>query len=131
MQLPAAALEPNASADGKERMHQCERLGELLLKKPAATPHLVLCNRYDFQSLSSKWPAAKARGGSMSFATCDRDATQVPGHFQLNPPGRGSLGEFPRRSLGQYRSGYRRFARSLKFAQTPRGDGKAIPVTQH
>jgi len=38
MQLPAAALEPNASADGKERMHQCERLRELLLKKPAATP---------------------------------------------------------------------------------------------
>ena len=34
MQLPAAGLEPNASADGKERMHQCERLGELLLKNP-------------------------------------------------------------------------------------------------
>jgi len=34
MQLPAAALEPNASADGKERMHQCERLRELLLKNP-------------------------------------------------------------------------------------------------
>jgi hypothetical protein len=25
MQLPAAGLEPNASADGKERMHQCEQ----------------------------------------------------------------------------------------------------------
>ena len=53
------------------------------------------------------------------------------GHFQPNPPDRGSLGEFPRRSLGQYRSGYRRFSRSLKFAQTPHGDCKAIPVTQH
>ncbi len=67
----------------------------------------------------------------MSFATCDREATPAPGHFQPNPPGRGSLGEFPRRSLGQYRSEYRRFARSLKFAQTPRGDCKAVPVTQH
>jgi hypothetical protein len=67
----------------------------------------------------------------MSFATCDRDATQAPGYFQLNPPGRSSLGEFPRRSLGQYRNGYRRFARFLKFAQTPRGDWQAIPVTQH
>jgi hypothetical protein len=83
------------------------------------------------QSLSSKWPAAKARRGSMFFATCDREATLALGHFQLNPPGRGSLGEFPRRSLGQYRSGYRHFARSLKFAQTPRGDCKAIPLTQH
>src|SRR5438445_3245200 len=58
-----------------------------------------------FQSLSSKWPIAKARRESMSFATCDREATQAPGHFQLNPPGRSSLGEFPRRSLDQYRSG--------------------------
>ena len=55
------------------------------------------------QSLSSKWPAAKARRGSMSFATRDRDATQAPGHFQLNPPGRSSLVEFRRRSLGQPR----------------------------
>ncbi|PYI49675.1 MAG: hypothetical protein DMF10_00850 [Verrucomicrobia bacterium] len=83
------------------------------------------------QSLSSKWPAAKARRGSMSFATCDRDATQAPGRFQLNPAGRSSLSEFRRRSLGQYRNGYRRFARFLKFAQTPCGDWQAIPVTQH
>src|SRR6478736_4566543 len=41
MQLPSPGLEPNASADGKERMHQCERLGELSLKKPAAIPHLT------------------------------------------------------------------------------------------
>jgi hypothetical protein len=54
MQLPAAALEPNASADGKERMHQCERLRELLLKKPAAIPHLVLCNRYDLPIVEFK-----------------------------------------------------------------------------
>ena len=67
----------------------------------------------------------------MSFATCDREATQAPGYFQLNPPGRSSLGEFPRRSLDQYPSGYRRFARSLKFAQTPRGHCQDIPVTQH
>jgi hypothetical protein len=51
--------------------------------------------------------------------------------FNPTLPGRGSLGEFPRRSLGQYRSGYRRFARSSKFAQTPRGDCKVIPVAQH
>src|SRR4029077_10767217 len=43
------------------------------------------------QSLSSKWPAAKARRGSMSFTTCDRVATQAPGHFQLNPAGRNSF----------------------------------------
>ena len=36
------------------------------------------------QSLSSKWPAAKARRGSVSGVTCDRVATQAPGHFQLN-----------------------------------------------
>src|ERR1700745_2405815 len=41
MQLPAAGLEPNASADGKERMHQCERLRELLSKNRAAIPHLT------------------------------------------------------------------------------------------
>jgi hypothetical protein len=80
------------------------------------------------QSLNSKWPAAKARRGSMSFPTCDRDATQAPGHFQLNPPGGSSLCQFPRRSFGQYHNGYRRFARFLKFAQTPRGDWQAIPV---
>src|SRR5437588_33654 len=56
------------------------------------------------QSLSSKWPAAKARRGSMSFATCDRDATQAPGRFQLNPADRSSLSEFRRRSLGQPRT---------------------------
>jgi hypothetical protein len=67
----------------------------------------------------------------MSFATCNRDATQAPGHFQLNLPGRSSLGEFPRRSLGQYRNEYRRFACSLKFAKTPYGDWQASSVTQH
>jgi hypothetical protein len=67
----------------------------------------------------------------MSFTTCDRGATQAPGHFQLNPAGRNSFGEFPRRLLGQYRKGYRRFARFLKFAKTLRGDWQAIPVTQH
>jgi hypothetical protein len=60
----------------------------------------------------------------MSFATCDRDATQVPGHFQLNPPGRSSLGECQRHSLGQYRTGYRRFARFLTFAKLLAAIGK-------
>ena len=68
----------------------------------------------------------------MSFATCDRDVTQAPGHFQLNPAGRSSLGEFSEKiSLGQYRNGYRRFARFLKSVQTPCGDWQAIPVTEH
>ena len=183
-----------------------------------------------YQSLSSKWPVAKARRASMFFGpsrtgiSCERDATQAPGHFQLNarrllkywsaprccgfwrwprrersadirsdlgqgsnagerqnprnrsgatqkgswrrrvlvtarltgcaslaschlpfylyarrtpvfqqsPKGRGSLGEFAEKnSLGQYRKGYRHFARFLKFAQAPRGDWQAIPVTQH
>ena len=65
----------------------------------------------------------------MSFATCDRDATRTPGHFQLNLPGRSSLGEFPRHSLVSPESFRRRFARFL--AQTPCGDWQAIPVTQH
>jgi hypothetical protein len=78
-----------------------------------------------------KMAGAKARRESMSFATCDREATQAQAHFQLNPPGRTSLGEFPRRSLDQYHNGYRRFARSLKFTQTPHGHWQAIPVTQH
>jgi hypothetical protein len=68
---------------------------------------------------------------SRTGIACDRDATLAPSHFQLNPPGRSSLGEFPRKSLGQYRNGYRRFARFLKFVQTPGGDWQAIPVTQH
>jgi hypothetical protein len=67
----------------------------------------------------------------MSSETCDRRATQAPGNFQLNPPGRGSLIKLLRRSLGQYRDGYRPFARFLKFVQTPRGDWQAIPATQH
>jgi hypothetical protein len=79
---------------------------------------------------------------------------QAAGHFQLNPParnatlasnavatagwhsvaggpGRSSLREFLRRSLGQYRNGYPHFARFLKFAQTPCDDWQAIPVIQH
>ena len=67
----------------------------------------------------------------MSFWTCDRGATQASDHFQLNPSGRSSFREFPRHSLGQYRNGYRRFACSLKFAQSLCGDWQAIPVTQH
>jgi hypothetical protein len=72
-------------------------------------------------------------GPSRTGITCDREATQALGHFQLNPPGRSSLGEFPRRSLGQPRmlSGQAIFARFLKFGQTPGGDWRAIPVTQH
>jgi len=69
----------------------------------------VLCNGMSRQSLRSKWPAAKARQGSMSAVTCDREATQAPGHFELNPPGHSSLDEF----------------------QSPRGDWQLIPVTQH
>ena len=75
-------------------------------------------------------------GPSRTGITCDRDATQAPGHpaaAGLNPPGRSSLGEFPRKnSLGQPRmlSG-QRIARFLKFAQTPGGDWQAIPVRQH
>jgi hypothetical protein len=67
----------------------------------------------------------------MSVATCDGEATQAPDYFQVNPEGRSSLGEFPRRSLGQYHIGYRRFACFLKFAQAPCGDSQARPVTQH
>ena len=84
-----------------------------------------------YQSLSSKWSAAKAGRASMSFRTCERDATQAPDHFQLNPPGRGSLADFPRRSLDQYRNEYRRFARFLKFAEAPGGDWQVIAATQH
>jgi hypothetical protein len=51
----------------------------------------------------------------MSFATCDRRRNAGAGNFQLNPPGHSSLGEFPRHSLGQYRHGYRRFARFLNL----------------
>ena len=68
----------------------------------------------------------------MSFTTCERDVTQAPGHFQLNPPGRSSLGEFAEKnSLGQYRKGYRRSSRFLKFAQASCGNWQAIPVAQH
>ena len=65
----------------------------------------------------------------MSFATCDRDATQAPGNFQ--PSGPRFFRRISASLLGQYRKGYRHFARFLKFAQAPRGDWQAIPVTQH
>jgi hypothetical protein len=52
-------------------------------------------------------------------------------HFQLNPSGLSSWGEFPRRLLDWYCSGYERFARSSKFAPMPAGDGQTISVTQH
>ena len=68
---------------------------------------------------------------SRTGIACDRDATLAPSHFQLNPPGRSSLGEFPRCSLDQYHNGYKRFARFLKFAQISHGDWQAIRVTQH
>src|SRR5205814_10604651 len=96
-----------------------------------------------YQSLSpadAGWSVAKAPRGSMSFGpsrtgiTCDRDATQAPSQAAsagLNPPGRNSLREFPRKSLSA------RIAKDtaaslafLKFAQAPRGDWQAIPVTQ-
>ncbi len=69
----------------------------------------------------------------MSFTTRDPAATQAPGHFQLNPAGRNSFGEFPRRLLTDSPERFRgrRFARFLKFAKTLRGDWQAIPVTQH
>ena len=74
-------------------------------------------------------------GPSRTGITCDRGATQAPVHpaaAGLNAEGRGSLGEFAEKiSLGQYRKGYRHFAHSLKFAQTPSDDWQAIPVTQH
>jgi len=92
-----------------------------------------------YQWLSSKWPAGKARRGSMSFGPsrtgvpCDRDATQAPGHFELNPSGRSFLGEFAEKIwLGQPRTlSGQGFTRFLKFAQAPRGNWQAIPVTQH
>ena len=88
-------------------------------------------NRYAFTIVEFKM--ARRQGATRSMFLCDlRPRSNAgAGPFQLNPPGRGSLGEFSRRSLGQYRSGCRRFARSSKFAQTPRGDCEAIPITQH
>jgi len=55
--------------------------------------------------------------------------TQPPAIFQLNLRAR-SLGEFPRRFLGQYRkdTGTRSL---LKIRPGSRGDWQAIPVTQH
>src|SRR5438552_12576307 len=88
MQLPAAALEPNASADGKERMQQCERLRELLLKKPAATPHLVLCNRYDLPIVELKMP--RRQGARREHVLCNlrprRNAGAGPFSTQPSAP---------------------------------------------
>ena len=63
------------------------------LNSQPATLNQCCVTGMTYQSLSSKWPSAKARQGSMSFSTCDRVATQAPSHFQLNPPGRSLLGE--------------------------------------
>src|SRR5438067_9163143 len=82
------------------------------------------------ESLSSKWHAAKARRGSMFLCDLRPRSNAGAGPFSTQPSGPRSLGEFSRPSLGQYRSGRRRFARSYKFAQTPRGECEAIPVTQ-
>ena len=85
----------------------------------SAAKALVLCNRYAFIIVEFKM--ARRQGATREHVLSDlRPRSNAgAGHFQPNPPDRGSLGEFPRRSLGQYRSGYRRFSRSLKFAQTP------------
>jgi hypothetical protein len=85
-----------------------------------------------WQLLSSKWSAAKARRGSMSFWTCDQDATQAPDYFQLNPSGHSSLHEFPRKnSLDQPRMLSGQGIARLEFAQIPCGNWQAIPVSQH
>jgi len=87
MRLPPAGLEPNASADGRERMHWCERIGELLLKKPAAIPHLVLCNRYDLPIVELKMP--RRQGARREHVLCDlrprRNAGAGP--FSTQPSG--------------------------------------------
>jgi hypothetical protein len=80
------------------------------------------------QSLSSKWPAAKTP--SMSSATCDRGATQAPGHFHSS--GRSSLREFPRRSLIAAVATALWAVRQQHDAPQARGyKWQAISVTQH
>ena len=113
----------------KEAIEHSQRGGKVLLD--FSHPNQCCVTGMTFRSLSSKWPGAKARRASRSIATCDRGATQALVHFRLNPPGRGSLGEFRPRSLGQYHHGYRCLACCLKFTRTPRGHWQAIPVTQH
>jgi hypothetical protein len=81
------------------------------------------------QPSGTRQPAAGSPKGStggrwqrsMSCATFDRGATRAPGHFQLDPEGRGSLAILPRCSLGQDRGGYCRFARALKNRQIADG----------
>jgi hypothetical protein len=84
-------------------------------------------------SLRSKWTAGKAvraglaLGGRISKLIRNRRATQPPGHFQRNPPGRGQLAVFPRCSLDPYQSRYGHFTASpartaLKNSQLTCGD---------
>jgi hypothetical protein len=82
-------------------------------------------------SLRSKWAAGKARGGRISKSIRNRRATQLPAHFQRNPPGRGRLAVFPRCSLDPYESRYGRFARALKNGQLTCGDITIICETVH
>jgi hypothetical protein len=99
-------------------------------------------------SLRSKWAVGKARGGRISKSIRNRRATQPPAHFQRNPPGRGQLAVFPRRSLDPSRSIFApvcgiaiqarvkmgrdgRFARALKNSQLTSGDVTTICETVH
>lgn len=51
-----------------------------------------LLEKISVRMLRSKWPAAKARGGRIPSAGCNRPATQAPVHFQRNPWGGKLLG---------------------------------------
>src|SRR5580700_5532762 len=55
-----------------------------------------------------------ARSGAYLRSIRNRRATQPPGHFHRNPPGRGQLAVFPRCSLLTYQSRYARRSRLEK-----------------
>src|SRR5919109_2540972 len=91
---------------------------------------LVLCNRYDFPIVEFKM--ARRQGATREHVLCDLQprSNAGAGPFSTQPFGPQFFGRISEKiSLGQYRKGYRCFACSLKFAQTPCGDWQTIPVT--
>ena len=83
------------------------------------------------QSLSSEWHAAKARRGSMFLCDLRPRSNAGAGPFSTQPSGPRFLGRIFASLPRPVSQRMQALRRSSKFAQTPRGDCEAIPVTQH
>jgi hypothetical protein len=66
---PPLPSNPTHQRTVKSECISASGLRELLLKKPAATPHFVLCNRYDLPIVEFK--IARRQGARREHVLCD------------------------------------------------------------